>query len=97
MAKPRTTIATDENAVAAHTSISEAADKLGKHADTLLRRIEHLQGQVAELQTELSSEQEQHNATRTKADDRYNRDTAELKGKLAAAEDKLRRVLVTLS
>lgn len=85
------------NAVASHEYIASHSVNMARHADILKAENAELVGQVEELTAKLADEQRIHAEEIQRARETYARDTTALQTKLSAAEEKLRKVFVTLS
>lgn len=94
---PRKANSSNENVVAAHTRITDAAKTFERDADALLARIQEQEESLIEAERLLATERELHARDSQRAEERYIKETGELKVKLASAEDKLKRIFNQLA
>ena len=83
----------DENTAAAHSFLSEASDKIGRHADTMKARIEELTEERDELKDALSKAEAAREREVAALAGKLEREQAEHKGTRQAFADMKARVL----
>lgn len=87
----------DDTAAIAHMHLADAGDKITKHAATMLSHVEALTEANGELTKALADLEKRREDEVRGLQDKYSRDTQTLQGRLANAEEKLRKVQQTLS
>lgn len=97
MAKKHDQTTQDENTVASHAAIVDAAGKLPRAADSMLSTIRALRESYAEAIDSLETEQAAHEKEVTNLRHRYETDTAALKATIARLEETVRKIQVTIN
>jgi peptidoglycan hydrolase CwlO-like protein len=82
---------------ASHTAATNSLSGVQKHFDDMKTRIADLEDENDTLTAELAAEKAEHAKDVARLQAAYDRDVAALKAQVSERDDKLRRVLVTLS
>ena len=97
MAKKKAIDKSTENVASALDQLETASQSVAKSHAVVKRRIEELDEILNEMEARLRDMESTHEKEVQAMKDTYLRDTTELKTRLHAAEDKLRKVQATLA